>query len=124
MKSLISSDRRATGLLDRVRDDVSRLRDDIGNLLTHTTREILPNSAREIADQAKQQFAAGSAYAASRLRGLGSQPQRHSANWVGGAIVTGLLAYGVYALLRSSCCNETAQVSHDNEPEIDAPEEV
>ena len=95
MKSLISSDRRATGLLDRVRDDVSRLRDDIGNLLTHTTREILPNSAREIADQAKQQFAAGSAYAASRLRGLGSQPQHHSANWVGGAIVTGLLAYGV-----------------------------
>ena len=124
MKSPLSSDRRATGLLDRVRDDVSRLRDDIGNLLTHTTRETLPNSAREIADQAKQHFAAGSAYAASRLRGLSSQPQRHSANWVGGAIVTGLLAYGVYALLRNSCCNGTANVSDENELETEAPDRV
>lgn len=105
MKSLLTKDRRATGLLDRVRDDVSRLRDDIGNLLTHTTRETLPNSAREIADQAKQQFAAGSAYAASRIRSLSRQPQHQSASWVGGAVVTGLLAYGIYALLRNSRCD-------------------
>ena len=88
MKSPIVSDRRATGLLDRVRDDVSRLRDDIGHLLTHTKQETLPNSAREIADQAKQHFAAGSAYAASRLRGFTRQPPSHSASWVGGAVVT------------------------------------
>lgn len=116
MKSLIFSDRRATGLLDRVRDDVSRLRDDIGNLMTHTTRETLPNSARELADQAKQQFAAGSAYAASRLRGLRKQPPpRHSVGWVGGVVVAGLLAYGVYALLRNGCCTATTDSSDGND---------
>ncbi len=122
MKSPLFSDRRASGLLDRVRDDVSRLRDDIGNLLTHTTRETLPNSAREIADQAKQQFAAGSAYAASRLRGFTSPPPRRSASWVGGAVVTGLLAYGVYALLRNSCCNVTTKDSAFNDLKTEALE--
>ena len=122
MKSPIVSDRRATGLLDRVRDDVSRLRDDIGHLLTHTKRETLPNSAREIADQAKQQFAAGSAYAASRLRGFTRQPPRHSASWVGGVVVTGLIAYGVYALLRNNCCNQATTNSAANDLETEAPE--
>lgn len=98
------SDRRAAGLLDRVRADVSHLRDDIGNLLTHAKRETLPNGAGELADQAKNQFAAGSAYAASRLRGLRSQPPRQSVGWVGGAVLAGLVAYGVYALCRTRCC--------------------
>ena len=122
MKSPIFSDRRATGLLDRVRDDVARLRDDIGNLLTHTTRETLPNSAREIAGQAKQQFAASSAFAASRLRGLTRQPPRHSASWLGGAVVTGLIAYGVYALLRNSCCKQTVTESDVDHLETEVPE--
>lgn len=122
MKSPIVSDRRAAGLLDRVRDDVSRLRDDIGHLLTHTKQETLPNSAREIADQAKQHFAAGSAYAASRLRGFTRQPPNHSASWVGGAIVTGLIAYGVYALLRNNCCNEATTNSDVDDLEADAPQ--
>ena len=122
MNSPIVSDRRATGLLDRVRDDVSRLRDDIGHLLTHTKQETLPNSAREIADQAKQHFAAGSAYAASRLRGFTRQPPSHSASWVGGAVVTGLIAYGVYALLRNNCCNQVTANSAANDLETEAPE--
>ena len=95
MKSPIVSDRRATGLLDRVRDDVSRLRDDIGHLLTHTKRETLPNSAREIADQAKQQFANCGAQVVSRVRELNG---RQSAGLIGGAVVLGLLAAGAYAL--------------------------
>ena len=120
MKFPLFSDRRATGLLDRVRDDVPPLRDDIGNLLTHTTRETLPNSARELADQAKQQFAAGSAYAASRLRGLSRPPPpRHSAGWVGGAVVVGLLAYGVYSLLRNDCCTGTSDRSDGNNTEFE-----
>lgn len=104
MSLSLFSDRRATGLLNRVRDDVSHLRDDIGNLLTHATKETLPKGARDLADQAKHQFAAGSAYAASRLRGLRSQPPSQSVGWVGGAIVVGLIAYGVYALCRNGCC--------------------
>jgi len=108
MKSPIFSDRRATGLLDRVRNDVSRLTDDIGSLLTHTTRETLPHSARGIADQAKHQLAIGSAYAVSRLRGLRSQPHSQSGGWVGGAVVVGLIAYGVYALCQNSSCEQTS----------------
>lgn len=104
MSTPLFSDRRAAGLLNRVRDDVSHLRNDIGNLLSHAKSETLPNGARELADQAKNQFAAGSAYAASRLRGLRNQPPSHSAGWIGGALVAGLIAYGVYALCRNGCC--------------------
>ncbi|RYD82279.1 MAG: hypothetical protein EOP84_09635 [Verrucomicrobiaceae bacterium] len=115
MNNSLFSDRRANGLLNRVREDVSHLRDDIGQLLSHTTRKTLPNGARELADQAKSQFAAGStyaagrlrdggAYAANRLRDLRSHPPttRDSASVIGGVVVVGLLAYGIYALCKSS----------------------
>lgn len=97
-------DRRATGLLNRVREDVSHLREDIGHLLSHTTRRTLPNGARELADQAKHQLAAGGAYAASRFRDLRSHhpSPRESAGMVGGVVLLGLLAYGAYALCRNS----------------------
>ena len=118
MNSPLFSDRRANSLLNRVRDDVSHLRNDIGNLLTHTTRETLPNGAREIADQAKHQFAAGSAYAVSRLRGLRSQPPSQSAGWIGGAVVAGLIGYGIYALLRKNgCCSRQKENSGEFDPE-------
>ncbi len=111
MKSLTFQDRRASSLLNRVRDDISHLREDIGSLLSHTTRRTLPQGAREIADQArsgardfagqaKSQLAAGSAYAVSRLRDLRGQPRCQSASWVGGAAVVGLLAYAAYVIHR------------------------
>lgn len=102
MNSLLFNDRRTTGLVNRVREDVSHLRNDIGSLLTHTTRETLPNGARELADQAKHQLAAGSAFAASRIRNFRKLPPRQSAEWIGGAVlVAGLIGYGVYALCRN-----------------------
>jgi len=97
-------DSRATSLLQRVRDDVSQLREDFGSLLSHTTRTTLPGGAREIADQAKSQFAAGGAYAASRFNELRGHPNRRQAEWVGGAVIVGLLALGAYAFLKSDCC--------------------
>lgn len=103
MNSSLFTDRRATGLLSRVRDDVSTLREDIGSLLSHTTRQTLPNSARELAGQAKHQLAASGAYAASRLKDFRGYPPRQSAGWVGGALAVGLIAYGIYALCRNSC---------------------
>jgi len=114
MKSSPFQDRRASGLLDRVRNDVSHLREDLGSLLTHTTRQTLPNGAREIADharsgardfadQARNSLAAGGAYAADRFRNLRAHPPRREASWVGGAILAGVVAYGLYALYRSSC---------------------
>lgn len=100
MNSLFN-DRRANGLLNRVREDVSHLRDDIGSLLSHTTKKTLPNGAREIADQAKSQLAASGAYAASRLRDFRGHSPRQSAGWIGGALLVGVLAYGVYSLCQS-----------------------
>lgn len=117
MNSSLFNDRRANGLLNRVREDVSHLREDIGSLLSHTTKKTLPNGARELADQAKSQLAAGGAYAASRLRDFRGQPQRPSANWIGGALVVGLLAYGVYALCQNSCQNQRAANPDQYEPE-------
>lgn len=102
MNTTLVKDRRATSLLNRVREDISLLREDIGSLVTHTTKTTLPNGAREIAGQAKSQLAAGSAYAASRLRNLRAQPTtRRSAEWIGGAVVVGVLAYGTYLLCRN-----------------------
>lgn len=99
MNSLLFNDGRATGLLNRVREDVSLLRGDMGTLLSHTARETLPNGARELADHAKHRIAAGGAYAASRLRDFRANPSsRQSAGWIGGALLVGLLAAGAYAL--------------------------
>jgi hypothetical protein len=97
MKSNLLNDNRTAGLMNRVREDVSHLREDVGHLLSYTTRETLPNSAREIADQAKTQIAAGGAYAASRLRELRETPTGQKAGWVGGAVLVGLLAAGYFA---------------------------
>jgi hypothetical protein len=103
MKAPLLKDPKVSGLLDRVREDVSLLRSDIGSLLSHATQRTLPNGARGLADQAKHQLAAGGAYAASRLRDFRSPPPRHSAGWIGGAVIVGLLAYGAYALCRREC---------------------
>lgn len=113
-------DRHTTGLLNRVRKDVDLLRADIGNLLADTTRRALPNTAHEIADLAKHQLAAGSAYAASRLRNLKATSPPPTASWVGGAALLGLAALGVYAYLcRSSACRQAAANGAD-ESDFDA----
>jgi hypothetical protein len=95
MNTALFNDSRATGLMSRVREDVSNLRHDIHHLISHTTRQTLPNGARKLADQAKQQLAAGGANATSQIRDLGG---RHPTGLIGGAIVVGLLAVGAYAL--------------------------
>ncbi len=102
----IFKDRRATGLLNRVREDISNLREDIGDLLTHTTHKTLPSGARELADQAKSQLAAGGAYAMSRYRNFRGRPAYNQAGWVGGAVAVGLLAIGAYVLCRGCCSSE------------------
>lgn len=106
-------DRHTTSLLNRVRKDVSLLRADIGNLLSDTTHRALPNTAHEIADRAKHQFASGSAYAASRLRDLKTTTPP-AASWVGGAAILGLIALGAYAIhCRNSACRRAAEEEVD-----------
>lgn len=95
MNTSLFTDNRTAGLMNRVREDVSTLRDDIRHLLSHTTRQTLPNGARELAGQAKQQIATRGANAASMVRDLGG---RHPVGLIGGAVVLGLLAAGTYAL--------------------------
>lgn len=98
------NDPRALKLLSRVREDLSQLRHDISSLVSHTTHRTLPEGAKELADSAKHQFSAGSAYAAERLRSLRqTPPTRETLGVVGGILVVGLLAFGAYTLCKGNC---------------------
>ncbi len=91
------NDRRTASLLSKVSDDLSHLRDDVGDLISHTTRRTLPKGAKDLADSARQGLAAG----VSQLRSLrGHHPSPCTTGWVGGALLVGLLAVGVYALCK------------------------
>lgn len=97
-------DPRANDLLSRVSEDVSLLRQDIGNLLSHTTRHTLPAGARELADTARNRLAASRVYSAAQLRALRDQVNQPAAAWVGGAVVVGIIAAGIYWFCKSDCC--------------------
>lgn len=107
--------RSASSLLNRVCDDISSLREDIGSLFLHTTKTTVPNSARDLADQARSQLAAGSAYAVDRFRSLRHQPTRESAGWIGGAVLVGLLAFGAYALIKANCEEDYDSLATDDD---------
>ncbi len=97
-------DSRTVGLLSRVREDIAHLRQDVGNLARHTTFQTLPQSARELAESARHQLAAGGSYAASRLRSFRASPPRQALGVIGGTILIGALAAGIYAICRSESC--------------------
>ncbi|MBC8127582.1 MAG: hypothetical protein H8M99_10630 [Gloeobacteraceae cyanobacterium ES-bin-144] len=97
-------DPRTNNLLSRVSDDVSLLRQDIGQLFSHTTRHTLPAGVRELADTARTRLAAGKVYSADQLRALRNQVSQPATAWVGGAIVVGLLAAGIYWFCKGDCC--------------------
>ena len=97
-------DPRANDLLSRVSEDVSLLRQDIGNLLSHTARHTLPAGARGLADTARNRLAAGKVYSAEHLRALRDQVNQPATAWIGGAVVVGLIAAGVYWFCKDGCC--------------------
>jgi hypothetical protein len=97
-------DSRANDLLSRVSDDVSLLRQDIGNLLSHTARHTLPSGARELADTARNRLAAGKVYSAAHLRALRDQVNQPATAWIGGAVVVGIIAAGIYWFCKEGCC--------------------
>jgi hypothetical protein len=90
-------------LLSRVGDDISVLRDDMRHLLSHTARHTLPTGAREIVDSARSGLAAGRENGMARLRDLREHPNQ-PATWIGGAVVMGLIAAGVYWFCKDGCC--------------------
>lgn len=97
-------DPRANDLLSRVSEDVSLLRQDIGNLISHTARHTLPASARDLAQTASNRLAAGRVYSAAQLRALREHVNQPATAWIGGAVVVGLIAAGIYWFCKSDCC--------------------
>jgi len=101
-------DRRSVGLLNKVRNDITHLRDDVSELWDHAAHEAIPRAAKEIGDLASNGLAAGGAYAASRLRHSFDRyapHRRRSSGWLTGALAMGVVAAGVYALFRNSQSN-------------------
>lgn len=104
-------DARATNLLSRVSEDVSLLRQDIRNLVSHTARQTVAGGAREIAENARNKIAASRAYSAEQLRALGEQMKQHPAAWLGGAAAVGLISAGAYLFFRGDGSETASQAS-------------
>jgi len=104
-------DARAANLLSRVSEDVSLLRQDIGNLVSHTAHQTVAGGAREFAENARTRIAAGKEYSAEQLRALGEQIKQHPAAWLGGAAAVGLISAGAYLLFRGEGGNAQSQAS-------------
>ena len=107
MTSTPFHDARTNDLLSRVSDDVSLLRQDLGRLLSHTTSHTLPAGMRDLADSAKSRLAAGGKYSAAQLRALREELKQPATAWIGGALVVGLVAAGVYLCCKDGCCADT-----------------
>ena len=102
-------DPRAIDLLSRVSEDVTLLRQDIGHLVSHAAHHTLPSGVRELADSAKSRLVAGGHYSAQQLRALRNQVNQPATAWVGGAVVVGLIAAGIYLFCKDSCCTSACE---------------
>lgn len=110
-------DPRTADLLSRVSEDVSLLRQDVGHLLSHTARHTLPSGVRELADSARTRLASGKLYSSDQLRALRNQVNQPTTAWVGGVLVMGLIAAGVYLSCKSDgcgcCCEDAPEEEED-----------
>jgi hypothetical protein len=111
-------DRRASSLFSRVREDLSHLREDMGNLVHHTARYTVPQGAREIADTARHRLVEGGHYAASRLRSLRTSPPRQAIGVLGGAVLVGVLAAAIYAIVKSENGHRSGGFNGDSPDDI------
>ena len=107
-------DPRANDLLSRVSEDVSLLRQDIGHLVSHTTRHTLPAGVRGLADTARNRLAAGRVYSAEHLRALRNQVNQPATAWVGGAVAVGLIAAGIYWFCKGECCSGACEEADED----------
>ena len=104
-------DPRVGDLLSRVGEDITVLRDDVRHLVGHTARQTLPAGAREIANTARVKLNAGRMHATERFRDLREHPNQ-PATWIGGAVVFGLMAAGLYWFCKDGSCEQTADGSN------------
>ncbi len=90
----IFDDKRAADLLSRVREDLSSLRDDVKRLAQHAGRHTLPDALRS-----------GRDYARDGIDRAGRVAREHPAGVsLGGALLLGAVAAGVWWLIKSDCC--------------------
>ena len=99
--------------LEQVSKDISNLRSDLALLLTHTGRNAIPHGARELAVYSKDRLHAGGEFAASQLRYLRAHPGQSSAGILGGLVLLGAVAAGIYYLCKSDCGK---RCSNEEEP--------
>lgn len=92
-------DRKMNDIISRVGEDVSQLRSDIRSLFAHTGRHTLPDSARELREQARQRLMAGGTY-------LRQHPGQSSVGLLGGLLILGAVGAGIYYLCKSDCCGK------------------
>lgn len=109
MSVSLLQDSRASDLISRVSEDVSLLRQDIRQLASHTARHTLPAGARGLADTARNRLAAGRTYSTEHLRALRGQMNQPATAWVGGAVIVGLIAAGIYWFCKDGCCSAAAE---------------
>lgn len=106
MQNALTEDRKMKDLISRVGEDISQLRGDISSLLTHTGRHTLPDSARELREQARQRLTAGGAY-------LRQHPGQSSVGLLGGLLILGAVGAGIYYLCKSDCCGNRCNRDED-----------
>lgn len=102
----LTEDQKMKDLISRVGEDISQLKGDIGSLFNHTGRHTLPDSARELREQAREKLHAGGAFAASQLRYLRQHPGQSSVGILGGLLILGAVGAGIYYLCKSDCCGK------------------
>lgn len=103
----ITEDRKMKDLISRVGEDISQLRGDISSLFTHTGRHTLPDSARELREQARQRLMAGGTY-------LRQHPGQSSVGLLGGLLILGAVGAGIYYLCNSNCCGKLCGRDEDH----------
>ncbi len=103
MTNTILQDKRSKDLLTRVSKDISRLKDDVSTLFSHTGKHTIPDSASRLADYSRNRLSAGGDLANSQLRYLREHPGQSSAGIVGGLILLGAVGVGIYYLCKSDC---------------------
>lgn len=103
-------DRKMNDIISRLGEDVSQLRSDIRSLFAHTGRHTLPDSARELREQARQRLMAGGTY-------LRQHPGQSSVGLLGGLLILGAVGAGIYYLCKSDCrgklCNREGDYRED-----------
>ncbi len=102
----LTEDRKMKDLVSRVGEDISQLRGDIRSLFTHTGRHTLPDSARELREQARERLHAGGEFAATQIRYLRQHPGQSSVGILGGLLILGAVGAGIYYLCKSDCCGK------------------